>query len=206
MIDVFTWIFQIQGGWRREALVSAHWGPFVFTEGKHPGIHKSSLTEFRSPTKFPSDHLSSFAGLTLIVFQSKWVNWRTFSSAGGRLDLRDQPERWGWVGGCGDRVSGVWQDPCGRCCQVRLISTKKMECQFIMRSNVEQSLQIVRKMLISRSVAPRFSINHFQKLEPRWKYERIGGHRGVSCWPNSRRLSPPGKSSTLLCYISLCTR
>ena len=48
---------------------------------------------------------------------------------------------------------------------------KKMECQFIMRSNVEQSLQIVRKMLISRSVAPRvsprFSINHFQKLEPR---------------------------------------
>ena len=27
-----------------------------------------------------------------------------------------------------------------------------MECQFIMRSNVEQSLQIVRKMLISRSV------------------------------------------------------
>ena len=37
----------------------------MFTEGKHPGIHKSSLTEFRSPTKFPSDHLSSFAGLTL---------------------------------------------------------------------------------------------------------------------------------------------
>ena len=153
MIDVFTWIFQ--GGWWREALVYWRCGfvflHFVWPEGKHPGIHKSSLNEFGSPTKFPSDHLSSFPGLTLIVFQSKWVNWRTFSSAGGRLDLRDQPERWGWVGGCGDRVSGVWQDPCGRCCQVRLISTKKMECQFIMRSNVEQSLQIVRKMLISRS-------------------------------------------------------
>ena len=35
---------------------------------------------------------------------------------------------------------------------MRLISTKKMECQFIMRSNVEQSLQIVRKMLIPISV------------------------------------------------------
>ena len=119
MIDFFTWIFQ--GGWWRGALVSVHWGPFVFTEGKHPGIHKSSLTEFRSPTKFPSDHLSSFAGL--IVFQSKWVNWRTFSSAGGRLDLCGW-SAWGWV--CGDLVSGVWQDPCGRCCQVRLISTKKL--------------------------------------------------------------------------------